>query len=1454
MAVVPKQSGIDILRSFIPLNTLSDDSLERLLVSAEFGKVRRGETLFDEGDKKVTRIYLLSGRVALLEQGEEAYQLSAGDNMARYPLAHHIPRKYSAVAKNRVETVSLDNALLGDLLAAASNSSYDVEEVDSELTDDWMSKLLQSPIFQQLPAASIQQVMMHMDEFLVVAGQAVIQEGDEGDFFYLVNSGTALVTRAGARGEIDELARLEPGATFGEESLLSDTPRGSTVTMLTDGVLLRLDKKRFVEFVKTPLSDSIEYNDAVSKVRVGAVWIDVRSEKEHNKGHIPSSLSIPFNRLRDRLSDLDSSKVYIAYCQDGIVSATAVFLLMNAGYEAYLLSRGLQSVPENILKTSVMDNGAQIINLRPDSDEASVAPPSSAEDEIPEDEAGLLRKQLHSTEDQVKEQILHARKLKLLINKLKSNLSIVEEGKAASLRAQQEQAGKLRELQAKLKSMEKSRGADQVLLQQGDEYRKELEEVKEGLSKREAAAQQELDELELQLAETKHALLQVEGELRSLQLQSEQDRTATDTEKAAAKFSLDELNGELNRVNALLKSAQAEQVAQTEMTQEITLLENARKEAVEALAELQSQIDQDRAVAEKDRDAALLGQDDLHRELDQLKGELKQANSRAALVQTELDAKSKLADELNHQKEALEADKEERELILKEVDGLRGAVAEAEQQQVLNASQLQRRGEEIIKLEQEREELASQQLADREELDALRRGQSEMLQAEEREIVTEQERMVEQLRNELEEKGAALEQTAQRLAAESSELSDRNKSFDQLRIEFNDSVLLREQLQNQLNSQEARPDEAAFAQLRQELEDAKTAQESAETALREAGSSSISDAQQEQIKVLEMELKTINQALDGSDEEYASLEQKNHQLEQQLEALSAQPPDVNQALLEQAASEATVKISSLEEALSQVQAQADVDASDFKSKLKESQLKTKERELSGEADAAENEVLRQEKNDLRLSLSEHQNDLRRSRKESSLLEERIEERNSEVDRLNSALRIAQEELGVSKLERQTALQEKESSEQAIHALQQDMDSGRPNPELFDSRINTTSLNSDSEPDSGLRRLLVPLIAALFAFGVADLLSIMNGKGELISDFIGGDVAVVFTDEAVLMDDASTVSAETRPPLVVKPSVDRSKKVDAIAQSNIEKVREPSALVEPAKVIAKAVVEVPVEKVVETDVVIPAKIVAPPSEKPKPPVQSQGPATGTAVRDVLRSGGQAPEMVYLQGGTFTMGSDRSQLASEERPAHSVKIGNFLIGRYEVTYRDYAKFTQATGRSIPSDLGWGKGNRPVINVSWDDARSYALWLTEQTGKRYRLPTEAEWEYAASAGTDTLYWWGFKLGENRANCFNCGSKWDGQSTAPVGAFAANAFGVENTAGNVMEWVSDCYHATYAGAPVDGSAWLEKGCRERVARGGAFNKPGDSLRSTRRGGYEADTKLFVLGFRLARDVSQIY
>ncbi len=190
------------------------------------------------------------------------------------------------------------------------------------------------------------------------------------------------------------------------------------------------------------------------------------------------------------------------------------------------------------------------------------------------------------------------------------------------------------------------------------------------------------------------------------------------------------------------------------------------------------------------------------------------------------------------------------------------------------------------------------------------------------------------------------------------------------------------------------------------------------------------------------------------------------------------------------------------------------------------------------------------------------------------------------------------------------------------------------------------------------------------------------------------------------------------------------------------------------------------------------------------------------------------MVWLPAEYLSDGRHSGRWLSNAQ-VHSVTINSFAMGQYEVTFAEYDKFADATGRAKPSDSGYGRGNRPVINVSWHDATAYTQWLSEQTGHQYRLPTEAEWEYAARAGTETEYWWGNDIGTNNANCYSnyCGDSY--QYTSPVGSFAANPIGLFDTAGNVWEWTCSEYQASYAGK--------EQQCADSagsfVLRGGAWN-----------------------------------
>ncbi len=234
-------------------------------------------------------------------------------------------------------------------------------------------------------------------------------------------------------------------------------------------------------------------------------------------------------------------------------------------------------------------------------------------------------------------------------------------------------------------------------------------------------------------------------------------------------------------------------------------------------------------------------------------------------------------------------------------------------------------------------------------------------------------------------------------------------------------------------------------------------------------------------------------------------------------------------------------------------------------------------------------------------------------------------------------------------------------------------------------------------------------------------------------------------------------------------------------------------------------------------------------------------------DALRSGGQGPAMVVVPAGRFRMGCESEpDCRYNEEPVRDVVIPEaFALSVHEVTFEDYDRFTHP---DKVADESWGRGRRPVINVSWDDAMEYVAWLSSQTGAEYRLPSEAEWEYAARAGSAAEYSWGDEAGTDRANCAGCGSRWDGRATAQVGSFAPNAWGLHDMHGNVFEWVEDCWNDSYAGAPSDGSAWLQGECVLRVSRGGSWGAPPRALRSAYRGGSTTGYRSSYLGFRVAR------
>jgi formylglycine-generating enzyme required for sulfatase activity len=269
---------------------------------------------------------------------------------------------------------------------------------------------------------------------------------------------------------------------------------------------------------------------------------------------------------------------------------------------------------------------------------------------------------------------------------------------------------------------------------------------------------------------------------------------------------------------------------------------------------------------------------------------------------------------------------------------------------------------------------------------------------------------------------------------------------------------------------------------------------------------------------------------------------------------------------------------------------------------------------------------------------------------------------------------------------------------------------------------------------------------------------------------------------------------------------------------------------------------------------PRQTTGPAEPPPQTPSGTLGsvPPPGTVFRDI--DAPWCPELVVIPPGEFLMGSteaERQWATSEgaepkwlksEQPQHRVRIAYPLaVGRYPVTFEEYDRFCAQTRRQPPDDSGWGRGRRPVINVSWNDAKAYVEWLAGTARKPYRLLTEAEWEYACRAGTTTRYWWGDDISKDEAN-------YGADRTGEVGSHSASPFGLYDMHGNVWEWVEDRWHDTYGGAPEDGTAWLEGNNSGRVVRGGSWIIDPRYHRAACRSWLETDLLVNNLGFRIAR------
>jgi CRP-like cAMP-binding protein/rhodanese-related sulfurtransferase len=339
------------LKYFIPLNTAAETGLKKLLPDVELVRLASGVVLFKKGDQTQQHFYLVSGKLQLDDEEGDKEFLQSGSSKAKFPIAHQFPRKVTATTSGPVVLYRIESQKVGEALSNKSSSDdIEVSELEEEgADDDWMTQLLRSRVFQLIPPSNIQRVMMCMEEQAVKAGEVIIRQGDEGDYFYLINRGHCRVERDMGDGQPPtELAILGPGVSVGEDALLAGNKRSATVTMIEDGRLLRLSKENFVELIREPvtkLHKPFGYQRAKDEVAAGAIWVDVREADEFERGHLVDAINLPFSILRFQATELDPAADYIVCCQDGRSSHAAAYLLTEMGIKARVLDKGLQMVP-----------------------------------------------------------------------------------------------------------------------------------------------------------------------------------------------------------------------------------------------------------------------------------------------------------------------------------------------------------------------------------------------------------------------------------------------------------------------------------------------------------------------------------------------------------------------------------------------------------------------------------------------------------------------------------------------------------------------------------------------------------------------------------------------------------------------------------------------------------------------------------------------------------------------------------------------------------------------------------------------------------------------------------------------------------------------------------------------------------------------------------------------------
>jgi CRP-like cAMP-binding protein/rhodanese-related sulfurtransferase len=339
-----KQVDSAQLKAFSPIDSLKKDNLAALVKKTKVRDAQPGEALFREGDAEKRTFYVLSGTIELREGSQPTGKITGGTEDARNPLSPKLPRRHTAVATTTVEYITIDSDLLDVMLTWDQTGSYEVSELRGEAggSDDWMTTLLQTKAFHKIPPANIQAIFMRLQQANYKAGDVVIKQGDEGDYFYVITRGKCVVTReTPLNKEGIRLAELQVGDTFGEEALISEAKRNATVAMETDGSLMRLGKEDFRKLMNEPMLGWVDADGAEKVIQEGGQWLDVRLPSEFEAYHNEGAINVPLYFIRLKLKTLDSSVKYVVCCDTGRRSSAGAFILNERGFQTFVLKGGL---------------------------------------------------------------------------------------------------------------------------------------------------------------------------------------------------------------------------------------------------------------------------------------------------------------------------------------------------------------------------------------------------------------------------------------------------------------------------------------------------------------------------------------------------------------------------------------------------------------------------------------------------------------------------------------------------------------------------------------------------------------------------------------------------------------------------------------------------------------------------------------------------------------------------------------------------------------------------------------------------------------------------------------------------------------------------------------------------------------------------------------------------------